>query len=430
MNDTPNGSSPAADDPVDDERLRRVGSARSALAVRDFRRMFFSSFGSSIGTWIQNVVLPIYVYDRTGSATIVAVIIFAQLGPYLFFSLPAGAFVDAVDRRTWLVGTQGIMLSFSVLLAAFAANDAPMWAIFVAQLGVGIGNALDRPAWTAMLPSLVDARDLAGAASLNGMVLNMARILGPLIVAAFTPLGARPWHFFTANATTYLFVIATLFTVTIPRIDAEKLSGWQRFISGIVIARSRPVIVRLMVSIVSFSIFSLSFIGLFPAVASLNFGIDGTSATYKWLYAVWAFGAALGGIGIGTFMSGHDVRRMIRWGFVLTSIGLTGFGVARTAPPAFIAGFVVGFGYFLATTAMTTVLQANLAPNERGRVLALWFMLFGGMVPVGNLVFGPLVDRFGARWLMFVGAAWALFLARWCNIRAVEKRQSQQRRTS
>ena len=110
MNDTPNGSSPAAEDPVDDERLRRVGSARAALAVRDFRRMFFSSFGSSIGTWIQNVVLPIYVYDRTGSATIVAVIIFAQLGPYLFFSLPAGAFVDAVDRRTWLVGTQGFAL--------------------------------------------------------------------------------------------------------------------------------------------------------------------------------------------------------------------------------------------------------------------------------------------------------------------------------
>jgi MFS family permease len=118
----------------------------------------------------------------------------------------------------------------------------------------------------------------------------------------------------------------------------------------------------------------------------------------------------------------------------MTSIGLVGFGVARTAAPAFVAGFVVGFGYFLATTAMTTVLQANLAPNERGRVLALWFMMFGGMVPIGNLVFGPLIDRFGARWLMFLGAAWALFLAKWCDIRAVERRaataQPQTRRTS
>lgn len=422
----------------DDERLHRAGSARAALGVRDFRRMFFASFGSSTGTWIQNVVLPIYVYDRTDSATIVAVIIFAQLGPYIFFSLPAGAFVDSVDRRTWLVGTQSLMLSCSVLLAYFAANDAPMWAIFVAQLGVGIGNALDRPAWTAMLPSLVDPRDLAGAASLNGMVLNMARILGPLIVAGCTPFGAQVWHFFAANAATYLFVIVTLFNVNIPRIEPEKVSGWQRFVSGIAIARSRPVIVRLMLSIVSFAILSLSFIGLFPAIAALNFGIDENGATYKWLYAVWAFGAALGGIGIGTFMSGRDVRRMIQWGFALTSIGLIGFGVARSATPAFVAGFIVGFGYFLATTAMTTVLQANLAPNERGRVLALWFMMFGGMVPIGNLIFGPLIDRFGARWLMFVGAVWAMFLAKWCDIRAVERRvvesraagQPQTRRTT
>jgi MFS family permease len=90
--------------------------------------------------------------------------------------------------------------------------------------------------------------------------------------------------------------------------------------------------------------------------------------------------------------------------------------------PAFVTGFFLGVSYFFTTTAMSTVLQGRLAPHERGRTMALWFMSFGGTVPIGNMIFGPLVDAHGARWLLFLGAAWALVLAWWCNIRALDEK--------
>lgn len=92
--------------------ILRPGSARSALSHEQFRRIFVASFGSNIGTWIQNVVLPIYIYNRTGKASMVALMILAQMGPLLLLAIPAGVVADAVDRRKWLASMQIVMLLF------------------------------------------------------------------------------------------------------------------------------------------------------------------------------------------------------------------------------------------------------------------------------------------------------------------------------
>ena len=156
--------------------------------------------------------------------------------------------------------------------------------------------------------------------------------------------------------------------------------------------------------------------------APLGWDINDSSAVYKWLYATWALGAALGGLALGTIFVGRDPRVMIRWGFAANAVAMAAFAASRSATPAFIAGFALGVSYFFTTTAMGTVLQGRLAAHERGRTMALWFMAFGGTVPIGNIIFGPLVDRYGTRWLLFIGAAWALVLAWWCNTRALDER--------
>lgn len=138
----------------------RDGSARSAFNVPDFRRIWYGSFASNIGTWIQNVVLPVYIYSRTGRASFVALLIFAQLGPILLFSIPGGVIADRVNRKKFLISMQVMQLCSSLLLALFAANDSPIWMLFLAQLGVGIGNALNIPAWSAMLTTLVPQKIL------------------------------------------------------------------------------------------------------------------------------------------------------------------------------------------------------------------------------------------------------------------------------
>ena len=399
----------------------RPGSIRAALAVRDFRLVWTGSFASNVGTWMQNVVLPVYVYARTGRASVVALLILAQLGPILFLAVPGGVLADRTERRRYLIWMQMAQLTCSALLAVGAAVDAPIAALFVAQLGIGVGNALNISAWSATLTSLVPREALGGAVSLNSFVINGSRVVGPIIVAILSAWGVTTSQFFAINALTYLFVVAALTAVHVPEMARDATPGWRRFTFAFRVARERPVVARLVLSLASFSLLSLPYVGLFPAVAQLNYGIAADGAAYRWLYAVWGLGACLGGLAVATVFGRRDARVLIRGGFAGFAVSMLAFAAARTPGPAFVAAFVLGACYFLTTTAMQTVLVGRLELEIRARVMALWFMSFGGTVPIGNLVFGPLVDRWGARWLLVMGAIWAAVLVAWCDVARLDR---------
>ena len=422
MTDTTDSSTPISRR----NRQYKPGSARAAFQSRDFRRIWFGSFASNIGTWIQNVVLPVYIYARTGRASFVAVVIFAQLGPILLLSIPGGVIADRVDRKKFLVSMQTLQLSCSLLLALFASNNAAIWLIFAAQLGVGIGNALQIPAWSAMLTSLVPPKDIAGAISLNSTVINGSRVVGPIIVAVLSQSNVTTAQFFTINAATYLFVIFALISVRIPDIARDTTAGWRRFTFAFKVARERIVVSRLVLTLASFSLLSLPYVGLFPAVAKLNFGIESQSSTYNWLYATWGFGACLGGLSVSTIFGEIDYRKLIRIGFAGFSVSMMAFALAPSVDLAFVSVFFLGAAYFFTTTSMQTVLASGLSPEIRARVMALWFMAFGGTVPIGNLIFGPLIDRYGSQWLLIMGSLWAAVLWWWCDIERVERNRNQQ----
>jgi len=420
MTDTTDSSTPVSRP----NNPHKTGSARAAFHVRDFRRIWFGSFASNIGTWIQNVVLPIYVYARTGSASIVALLIFAQLGPILLLSIPGGVIADRVDRKKFLISMQAIQLCCSLMLALFAANNSPIWMLFLAQLGVGVGNALNIPAWSAMLTSLVPQSDIAGAISLISTVVNGARVVGPIIVALLSQWHVTTSEFFAINAATYIFVIFALLSVNVPEIAFDTTAGWRRFTFAFKIARERVVMSRLILTLASFSLLSLPYVGLFPAIAKLNFGIEPQSATYKWLYATWGLGACLGGLSVSTLFVDVDNRKLIRMGFASFSVSMMGFALAPNVELAFFTVFFLGAAYFFTTTSMQTVFASGLTPEIRARVMALWFMAFGGTVPLGNLIFGPLIDRYGSQWLLVLGSLWAVVLWWWCDIERLERNDS------
>jgi MFS family permease len=157
---------PAPTSPNQVQHPHRPGSARAAFAYPEFRRMWFASFASSIGTWMQNVVLPKYVLDRTGSTAAVGLIVFAQLGPLLFLSIPAGVVADRFDRRRWLVAMQIVQLAFSAALAPLASSHAEMWAIYLVP---SRAERAQRPCVSAMLPTLVGrCRPRRSSAMMNG----------------------------------------------------------------------------------------------------------------------------------------------------------------------------------------------------------------------------------------------------------------------
>ena len=377
---------------------------------------------SNIGTWMQNLALPAYIDDRTGSAKIVSLLVFAQLGPLLLLAIPGGIIAGRYNLQRYLLAMQWVQLVFSLVLAAIVSVDGPIWALFLAQTAIGVGNALNAPAFQASVPMLVDRRDLAGAISLNSTQLNGSRVVGPAIAALLAIWGVSTSQIFVINAATYLFLIVSLFMVQIPDIrSAPTETGWRRALSGVNIANSRRVLSRLLISMTAFSLFCLIYVGLFSSVARLNFGISPVGSTYRWLYAVWGFGALCGALATGTFLSHIHRPIIIRRGFVGFAIALAIFASIHSVAWAFPVGFVLGLFYFMTANAMVTVFQQNLRDNERVTVMPLWFMSFGGTVTIGGLLAGPIIDAIGARWVLFFGALFALFLARWCDLDRLPK---------
>jgi MFS family permease len=367
---------------------------------------------------MQNFTLPAYVDDRTKSAALVGLLVFTQLGPLLVLSIPAGMLADKVPRKPFLISMQALQGVLTVVLALLVARDAQLWTLFAVQLGIGIGNALNAPAFQASVPLLVDRRDLAGAVALNSVMINVSRVLGPALAAVLATIGFSTSQLFLVNAATYLFLIGALLVVVIPDVrGVHPEKGWRRLLTGVNIAKGRRVLSRTLLAMFLFSLFSLVYIGLFPSVARLNLDVDVKGTTYKLLYSTWGLGATLGALAVGTFLSQVDRRQLIVRGFLGFALSLGVFALLPVPGPAFPVVFVLGFCYFLTATALVTTFQVNMRDTERAAVMPLWFMAFGGTVPLGNLLFGPVIDAIGARWVLLFGAAFAVFLAWWADLR-------------
>jgi len=396
----------------------RPGTARAALSYRDFRLIWIGLFLSNIGTWMQNFTLPAYIEHRTESAALVGLLVFTQLGPLLLLSIPAGVLADRVPRRPFLIGMQLVQMAFSVALAGLVAGDFALWTLFAVSLVIGIANALNTPAFQASVPLLVHRSDLAGAVSLNSVMINGSRVIGPALAALLAVLGATTPQLFLVNAVTYLFLVGALLLVTVPDVRGNHPErGWRRLLSGINIARHRKVLARVLGTMAVFSVVCLPFVGLFPSVARRNFDMDVDGIGYKLLYTTWGIGACLGALAVGTVLASFDRRRIVVIGMLLFSGSLAAFALVRMPAPAFPIAFVLGFAYFLTATALITIFQENLADTERAVTMPLWFMAFGGSVPIGNLIFGPIMDAIGARWVLLLGAVIAVGLARWSDLR-------------
>ncbi|MGA9278737.1 MFS transporter [Ilumatobacter sp.] len=396
----------------------KPGTARAALAYPKFRLVFIGLALSQIGTWMQNVTLPAYVQDRTSSPTLVGVTIAVQLGPLLLLSIPGGALADKVSKQKLMLWMQSISAVLTLGTAYFVAKDASLIWIFLVQAGIGSANALNAPAFQATMPLLVSRADLPGAISLNSAMINGTRVMGPVAAAILAAFGLSVSWIFVINAVTYLFFIAALVLVKMPDVKADTLvRGWRQLGVGITIARDRLVLNRLLIGMFSFSLISLIYVGLFPSVAELNFDIAAKSSTYRWLYATWGFGAFFGAISVGTFLSRFHRRVLIVRGFTGYGLALLIFSQLRDPVAPFFVGFVLGFFYFMTATAITTSLQLNMKDGERASVMPLWFMVFGGTVPIGNLIGGVLFEMIGSRTVLGIGALWAFFLAWWLDLR-------------
>ncbi len=411
---------------VDADRTAEFGTIRTALRHRDFRTMFLGMFASNIGTWMQNVIVAAMAYDITRSAWFVSLVSFANLGPQLLLALVGGAIADAFDRKKLILWLNVEQLVGSLLLAWIAASPNPSRpGLLFAVAFIGTGAALQSPVFLSLTPNLVPKRDLAGAVSLNSVSMNASRVIGPAIGGVLYALVGPSWVFL-GNAVTYVAIMVAITRVTVPPVP--RTTGdegpLRRFLGGFSYIRHSPVVRRAVTTVFVFSFFCMGFITLMPVLTSTNLDVPSKSTTYGFLYAVFGLGAVAGALSIGTFLAGRSLEKIVRLSLVGFAVCLATFAMLRSAAPAFPVGFVLGFFYFAAVTSLATVFQSNLDDRVRGRASAVWVMSFGGTVPIGGLVAGWVVGYTSVTAVVLAGAAVAVLLAWYCDLRPPELRRA------
>ena len=411
---------------VDGDRTldaEEINVVRAALANRDFRTMWLSTLGSTIGTWMQNVILAAFVYTVTRSAWLVSLVGFCNLVPQLFFATFGGIIADLFDRKKlifWLSLEQ--MLGSLAIAWIVRTTDFSRPALLIAVFAVGTGAALQGPVFLAVTPSLVPKEHLTGAISLNSVSMNVSRVVGPAIGAVLYVWIGASWVF-VLNAATYGIIMIGVTYVRVPKFERRAgESKIDRLVGGFRYVRQDPVVFRAIGTVFMFSMFCMPFVVLYPAMASVDWGVSTKSTLYGLLYATFGLGAVVGALSVGTFLSGHRIENVLRGAFVMFGASLAAYITIRGPALAFPIGFLLGFFYFVVVTSLSTIFQSRLDHSIRGRVSAVWMMCFGGTVPVAGLIAGWIVSHSSVNTVIYFGAAFALFLAWFADLRPPEER--------
>src|SRR5262245_52077811 len=164
------------------QKIQSSGSAWSPLRAPVFRALWIATVVSNVGTWMQNVGAAWFMISLSPSPTLVALVQAATSLPVFLVGLPAGALADIVDRRRLLLWTQGWMLVITAVLSGltFLGMVTP-WMLLMLTFALGLGAALNAPAWQAIVPELVPRSGLQAAVTLNGVGFNVARAVGPAL---------------------------------------------------------------------------------------------------------------------------------------------------------------------------------------------------------------------------------------------------------
>jgi predicted MFS family arabinose efflux permease len=194
-------------------------------------------------------------------------------------------------------------------------------------------------------------------------------------------------------------------------------------VEGLSVARRDRVVAHCLIAVSIFSLVCLPFITQMPSIASRHFGIDPKSSGYGLLYAAFGIGAVIGALSTGTVFARSDKALLSRIATVLFAFLLAVFGAVRIRALAFPTVVALGAVYFAVITSLSTVLQEQIEDAVRGKVMALWIMGFGGIVPIGGLVGGWAMERTSIELVVGVGAVVAVILAAVLDLRPAKGSQ-------
>jgi MFS family permease len=376
----------------------------SALRHRNFQLFFSGQLVSLIGTWMQNTAQGWLVWQITGSQWLLGAVTAVNSAPMLFFSIWGGSVADQHSKRNIVLWTQTAMmvLAFTFAGLVWSKHITTTEILIIAGLR-GLAMAFDMPARQAFMVEMTSREDLMNAISLNSSIVNGARVIGPSVAGLLIVRIGMAMCFFV-DGVSYLAVIASLFMMRLPKFvkPPRPESAMEHVLEGFSYVWGDRRMKTLLILFAIVGIFGWSYSVLMPAFATdvLKTGAGGYGA----LLSANGIGALVGALTVASI--GHRVsRRLLVFG------GLWIFS-AMLFLLAFTANFYValallavgGWGMLLFFSTTNTLLQTGASDEMRGRVMGIWALVFGGMMPVGGLEAGSLSHVFGVRWTVAIGA--------------------------
>jgi MFS family permease len=384
---------------------RRPGTF-GALRFPSFRRYFAGQIISASGTFVQQTAIGWVVLSQSGSATVLGVTLAAGGLPYLLFGPLGGTVTDRFDNRRLLLATQTcyLLLATALWLAA-AVGRLSIAAIVVLSLVGGLVQVIDSPTRQAFVSQLVPGEQLASAISLNGVVMNSARVVGPALAGVLI-VTAGTTACFAVNAASYVFVLVALVVIRPNRpAPAAGASGGVRQALAYVRRHQQLYLPLAMVALIG--LIAMNFTVVLPLLAKATYHGDG--GTYGLLSTMLSLGSVAGSLTAGAL--GHPRRRTLLGAALGFGLALAATALMPTLAAACVTLVLTGFTGFLFVTTASTALQLHAAPEYRGRVMALWVFVYLGTSPIGNLFSGWLSGVAGPRASLWAGSAASLLAA-------------------
>jgi MFS family permease len=374
----------------------------AALSVPNYRRYFAGQSISLIGTWMQMTAQSWLVLSLTHSATKLGIVVALQTLPVLLLSPYGGVIADRIDKRRLMVILQSAMGVQALALGVLTLTGVvSFWQIGVLAAVLGLNNAFENPARQSFMLELVGGDHLRNAVTLNSVLVNVARVIGPA-VAGILIATVGEGICFVVNAASFAAVVFSLVTMNraalAPTTPAPRARGQLR--EGLrYVRRTRELAIPLLM-MAAVGCLTYEFQVSLPVMASRALHVGATG-----------YGFMTAAMGVGAVMGGLLVAAKGRTGTAQLTAAVAAFGAAMA-----LATIAPSLGLELAALAlagassiafMTTgnsTLQLRAQPNMRGRVMSLWFVAFQGSTPIGGPIIGAVIALAGARAGLGVGS--------------------------
>jgi MFS family permease len=382
-----------------------------SLSVPNYRRYFGGQIVSLSGNWMQMVAEIWLVLSLTGSGVMVGMTTALQFLPILLFGAWGGLLADRFDKRRLLIVTQALMaLPALALFAIVAAGTVEAWMVLALVFVRGTVNAVDNPTRQSFAIEMVGPERLVNAVSLNSVLIHAARLFGPALAAVAIALaGVGPC--FALNSLTFVAMILALWRMDPAELNAPPPVARERGAvrAGLRYVRRTPALAVPLALMALVGTFGLNFQVVLPLLARFSF--DGGASAYAALVAAMGVGSVVGALLTGAH--GRTDARLIAG----AALGFGLLALLAAAMPSIALEIpilaLLGAAAVTFAAAINSSLQLAVEPAMRGRVMALYSIVFLGSTPIGGPLAGWLAQAYDPRAALLLAAiaglsaAWA-----------------------